>query len=111
MGEWKIDEGMPLPALFEQSRKVHSMASESTVDQETLRKGCEGFRRCEEMIGKIGLFSANETKEEISTTNLKYLLVNHVFEFAQFVKKLLGGCVEKFMKSVEMKVLTVQSVK
>ncbi|KAK9094009.1 hypothetical protein Scep_025478 [Stephania cephalantha] len=98
MGEWKIDEGMPLPALFEQSRKVHSMASESTVDQETLRKGCEGFRRCEEMIGKIGLFSANETKEDISTSNLKYLM---------FVKKLLGGCVEKFMKSVEMKVLTV----
>ncbi|KAK9143462.1 hypothetical protein Syun_012862 [Stephania yunnanensis] len=74
MGEWKIDEGMPLPALFEQSRKVHSMASESTIDQETLRKGCEGFRRCEEMIGKIGLFSANEAKEDISTSNLKYLL-------------------------------------
>ncbi|KAK9145569.1 hypothetical protein Sjap_005472 [Stephania japonica] len=101
MGEWKIDEEMPLPALFVQSRKIHSMASESALDQETLRKGCEGFRRCEEMIGKIGLFSANETKEDISTTYLKYLLIE---EYAQFVKKLLRGCVEKFMKSVEMKI-------
>jgi hypothetical protein len=27
------------------------------------------------MINKLGLFSANETKEDISTTDLKYILV------------------------------------
>lgn len=41
-----------------------------------LRKGCEALQQCEEMISKLGLFSANETKEDISTTNLKYILVN-----------------------------------
>jgi hypothetical protein len=27
------------------------------------------------MVSKLGLFSANESKEDVSTTNLKYLLV------------------------------------
>ncbi|KAJ4952592.1 hypothetical protein NE237_029424 [Protea cynaroides] len=74
MGELRMEE-LPLPALFEQGRKVHNLASESGVDQDTLRKGCEALQQCEEMISKLGLFSANETKEDISTTNLKYLLV------------------------------------
>ncbi|XP_008806428.1 PP2A regulatory subunit TAP46 [Phoenix dactylifera] len=74
MGEWKMEE-MPLPALFEQARKIHSMASESSADQETLRKGIEALRRCYEMVSKLGLFSSNETKDDVSTANLKYLLV------------------------------------
>lgn len=41
-----------------------------------MKKGCEMFQKCEDMIGKLGLFSSNETKEDISTNNLKYLLVN-----------------------------------
>ncbi|KAL6977867.1 PP2A regulatory subunit tap46 [Sarracenia purpurea var. burkii] len=68
-------EDMSLSALFEQARKIYLAASESGVDQETVRKGCEALQKCEEMVGKLGLFSANETKEDISTTNLKYLLV------------------------------------
>ncbi|GFY81831.1 2A phosphatase associated protein of 46 kD [Actinidia rufa] len=52
-----------------------SICSESGVDQETVRKGCEVLRHCEEMISKLGLFSSNETKDDISTTNLKYMLV------------------------------------
>nr|XP_019703466.1 PP2A regulatory subunit TAP46-like [Elaeis guineensis] len=75
MGESTMEE-MPLPALFEQARKIHSMATESSVDQETLRKGIEALRRCDEMISKLGLFSSNETKDDVSTANLKYLLVN-----------------------------------
>ncbi|PIN27122.1 Protein phosphatase 2A-associated protein [Handroanthus impetiginosus] len=68
-------EEMSLPVLFEQSRKIHQTASDSSVDQDIVRKGCELLKKCEEMIGKLGLFSPNETKEDISTTNLKYLLV------------------------------------
>ncbi|XP_057507904.1 PP2A regulatory subunit TAP46 [Actinidia eriantha] len=68
-------EEMSLPSLFEQARKIHLSASESGVDQETVRKGCEALRHCEEMISKLGLFSSNETKDDISTTNLKYMLV------------------------------------
>lgn len=74
MGEQKMEQ-MTLPALFEHVRKIHQMASDSVVDQETLRKGCEALRQCEEMISKLGLFSANETRDDISTANLKYILV------------------------------------
>lgn len=75
MGECTMEE-MSLPALFEQARKIHLSATESgETDQEVVRKGCESLEKCEEMISKLGLFSANETKDDISTTNLKYLLV------------------------------------
>lgn len=74
MIESKMEE-MPLPALFDHARNFHLAASESTADQETIRKGCEALRKCEEMVSKLGLFSSNETKEDISTNNLKYLLV------------------------------------
>lgn len=68
-------EEMTLPSLFEEARKIHSAASESSVDQETLRKGIELLRRCDEMVSRLGLFSSNETKDDVSTANLKYLLV------------------------------------
>ncbi|KAL3644211.1 hypothetical protein CASFOL_012143 [Castilleja foliolosa] len=54
-------------------------ASDSSVDQDTVRKGCEQLQKCEEMIGKLGLFSTNETKDDISTTKLKYLLCGEYF--------------------------------
>ncbi|KAH7839683.1 hypothetical protein Vadar_007310 [Vaccinium darrowii] len=84
MGE-RTMEDMSLPALFEQARKIHLAASESGVDQETLRKGCEALKRCEEMVSKLGLFSSNETKDDISTTNLKYLLV--LYYLAELTEK------------------------
>lgn len=68
-------EDMPLPALFEQARKIHATATESGADQELVKKGCEALNKCENMINRLGLFSANETKEDISTTDLKYILV------------------------------------
>ncbi|KAK4371681.1 hypothetical protein RND71_007065 [Anisodus tanguticus] len=74
MGELNIQD-MPLPALFEQGRKIHALTSESSINKDTVRKGCEILSVCEEMIGKLGLFSLNETKEDISTTNLKHILV------------------------------------
>ncbi|KAJ8565165.1 hypothetical protein K7X08_007741 [Anisodus acutangulus] len=74
MGELNIQD-MPLPALFEQGRKIHALTSESSINKDSVRKGCEILSVCEEMIGKLGLFSLNETKEDISTTNLKHILV------------------------------------
>lgn len=68
-------EDMPLPALFEQARKIHATATESGADQELVKKGCEALNKCENMINRLGLFSANETKEDISTTDLKYILM------------------------------------
>lgn len=49
-----------------------------------MRKGCEVLEKCEDMIYKLGMFSANVTMDDISTTNLKYLLVNFLFTFYMF---------------------------
>lgn len=68
-------EDLPLPALFEQARQTHSTAADSTVDQDKLKKACDILRQCNSMIDQLGLFSPNEGKEDISTTDLKYLLV------------------------------------
>ncbi|URD97196.1 PP2A regulatory subunit [Musa troglodytarum] len=76
-------EGMPLPMLFEEASKIHSMASESSVDQEVLRKGIQALLRfCDEMISKLGLFSSNETKDDVSTAKLKYLLLSVPFSLS-----------------------------
>ncbi|KAG6482700.1 hypothetical protein ZIOFF_059337 [Zingiber officinale] len=60
MGEWELDE-MPLPALFEEASKIRLM--------DVLRKGILALRRCDEMISKLGLFSSNETKEDVARFN------------------------------------------
>ncbi|KAM7267195.1 hypothetical protein ACFE04_009361 [Oxalis oulophora] len=78
---------LPLPSLFEQAQKIHNAATESNVDQDVVRKGCEILDKCEHMIDRIGLFSSNETKEDISTNNLKYLLVP--FYLAELTEKLV----------------------
>ncbi|KAK4273880.1 hypothetical protein QN277_017191 [Acacia crassicarpa] len=85
MGECKMED-MPLPSLFEQARKIHTTATESGADQELVRKGCEALGKCEDMINKLGLFSANETKDDISTTSLKYILVP--FYLAELTEKI-----------------------
>jgi hypothetical protein len=61
--------------VFEEARKIHSTATESGGDQEIVKKGCSALNKCEDMINKLGLFSSNETKEDISITDLKYILV------------------------------------
>lgn len=69
------DADLPLPALFDKASHLHSLASSSSLDQEGIRKGVDLLRRCDEMVSKLGLFSSNETKDDVSTANLKYLLV------------------------------------
>ncbi|KAL0317991.1 UNVERIFIED_CONTAM: PP2A regulatory subunit TAP46 [Sesamum angustifolium] len=92
---------MSLPVLFEQARKIHQAASDSSVDQDTVKKGCELLKKSEEMIGKLGLFSANETKEDISTTNLKYLLVPYY----------LGELTEKIAEEDRIRILKASQAK
>lgn len=77
---------MSLPALFEQARKIHQTATESGADQELVKKGCEALNRCDDMVNKLGLFSSNETKDDISTANLKYILVP--FYLAELTEKI-----------------------
>ncbi|KAK9665240.1 hypothetical protein RND81_14G099600 [Saponaria officinalis] len=100
MAESKMTE-MTLPSLLEQARKIHHLASDSSVDQESIRKGCEILQQCEEMIGKLGLFSSNETKDDISTANLKYLLVPYY----------LGELTEKIQQEDRLPVLKASQAK
>ncbi|KAM0837132.1 hypothetical protein ACQ4PT_061870 [Festuca glaucescens] len=66
---------LPLPALFDRASHLHALASSSSLDQEGIRRGVDLLRRCDDMVSKLGLFSSNETKDDVSTANLKYLLV------------------------------------
>ncbi|KAJ0909945.1 putative TAP46-like protein [Helianthus annuus] len=84
MGSLKMED-VSLPTLYDQARKITLLATDSTLDKETLRKGYEALQKCEDMISKLGLFSTNETKDEISTTNLKYILVP--FYLAELIEK------------------------
>ncbi|KAG9451112.1 hypothetical protein H6P81_011077 [Aristolochia fimbriata] len=74
MGEVNMGE-TPLPVLFEQAREIHSSVVNCGASQDLVERGCRLLQQCDEMVGKLGLFSSNETKEDISTANLKYLLV------------------------------------
>ncbi|KAG0479869.1 hypothetical protein HPP92_010491 [Vanilla planifolia] len=95
----KMDD-LSLPSLFELARKIHIKASESSVDQEVLKKGIEALRRCDEMVSKLGLFSSNETKDDVSTTNLKYLLVPFY----------LGELTEKILQDNRIEILKLSQV-
>ncbi|KAB2596797.1 PP2A regulatory subunit TAP46-like [Pyrus ussuriensis x Pyrus communis] len=95
MGELTMED-MPLPALFEQARKIHVAATESGGGRDA------GFwRSAMRMISKLGLFSANETKEDISTTNLKYLMVPYY----------LGELTEKVAQDDRISILKASQAK
>lgn len=88
-------EEMSLPALFEQAVKIYYAASDSSVDQDQLKNGIELLRRCDEMVSKLGLFSSNETVDDVSTANLKYILVPFY----------LGELIEKLAKEDRIEIL------
>ncbi|KAG8476369.1 hypothetical protein CXB51_033303 [Gossypium anomalum] len=94
-------EDMPLPAFFEQANKIHLTATESGADQDLVKKGCEALGKCEDMISKLGLFSSNETKDDISTTNLKYILVP--FYLAELTEKIVQDDRIQILKTSQAK--------
>ncbi|XP_057441308.1 PP2A regulatory subunit TAP46-like [Lotus japonicus] len=84
MGDTRVEE-LPLPALFEQAREIHATAN---ADQKVVKKGYETLQKCEDMVNKLGLFSSNETKEDISTGNLKYILALVPFYLAEMTEQI-----------------------
>ncbi|KAH9724111.1 PP2A regulatory subunit TAP46 [Citrus sinensis] len=100
MGEVSREE-LPLPSLFERGRKIHQIATESGCDPDAVRKGCEVLEKCEDMVGKLGLFSSNETKDDISTANLKYILVPYF----------LGELIEKIAQDDRLQILKASQAK
>ncbi|KAJ7514942.1 hypothetical protein O6H91_23G066200 [Diphasiastrum complanatum] len=71
----ELIEDLPLSTMFEQAQQIHSRSCTSQLELDELRKGCRLLEECQMKIDKFGLFSANEEKEDIATTHLKYLLV------------------------------------
>lgn len=100
MGEVSREE-LPLPSLFEQGRKIHRIATESGCDTDAVRKGCEVLEMCGDMVGKLGLFSSNETKDDISTTNIKYILVPYY----------LGELIERIAQDDRLQILKASQAK
>lgn len=61
--------------MLEHKTLLSNMYVVYLVGKDTVRKGIELLKRCDQMVSKLGLFSSNETKDDVSTSNLKYLLV------------------------------------
>ena len=72
------EPGSPRPSSRsprDRDRASGAYALGFSAAQDGIRTGVDLLRRCDEMVSKLGLFSPNETKEDVSTANLKYLLV------------------------------------
>ncbi|KAL2650186.1 hypothetical protein R1flu_018314 [Riccia fluitans] len=74
MGE-ELGEDAALPALFERAVQLYNLSQTSTLSAEQVSGAVGLLESCQEKIEQLGLFSANEEKEDISTADLKYLLV------------------------------------
>ncbi|KAI5063949.1 hypothetical protein GOP47_0020619 [Adiantum capillus-veneris] len=68
-------EQMSLPALFDRALQLHSRSLDPQITQDEAREGYELLQRCESLIDKLALFSSNEQKDDVTTGDLKYLLV------------------------------------
>ncbi|KAI4240498.1 MAG: hypothetical protein L6R40_005090 [Gallowayella cf. fulva] len=44
---------------------------------ETLSEALSGFQECRQLTERLAIFSANETEEDISSSDLRYLLIDH----------------------------------
>lgn len=73
-----------------------------------VRKGCEALKQCEEMISKLGLFSANESKDGISTINLKYLLV---ILWSSLLPPFHDVCLENFKRIEIQNIVSIEIFK
>lgn len=79
-------QDLPLTTLFDHAHELYTRSSSAGLSPEEVIRGCSLLRRCEELVDKLALFSANEDKEDISTGDLKYLLVP--FYLAELTEKL-----------------------
>ncbi|KAG4915229.1 hypothetical protein JHK87_052786 [Glycine soja] len=65
---------------------------------EVVKKGCEALHRCEDMVNNLGLFSPNKTKEDISTTNLKYILALDLLNMLKKEEEMLSAVKDRQSK-------------
>eukprot|EP00246_Nothoceros_aenigmaticus_P016534 TRINITY_DN7590_c0_g1_i2.p1 TRINITY_DN7590_c0_g1~~TRINITY_DN7590_c0_g1_i2.p1 ORF type:complete len:410 (-),score=57.88 TRINITY_DN7590_c0_g1_i2:704-1894(-) len=77
---------LPLTALFDQAYELYSNSISTGIGSDEVSRGCRLLQRCQELVYRLALFSANEEKEDISTADLKYLLIP--FYLADLTEKL-----------------------
>ena len=67
----------PLPVLFSRCHSVHQQqdAVVATRDDELLSAALALFQLAEAAVDRAGLFSANEDVDDLSTADMKYLLL------------------------------------
>lgn len=73
-----LKEHVALPTLFDKALQLHLRAQDSQITSDEAKEGCDLLQQCEGLIDKLGLFSSNEQKDDISTADLKYLLVPYL---------------------------------
>ena len=70
---------LPLPLLFRKAE--HSFERLDELSAEKLAQACsvtiQDFETCERFVRTLSLFSKNEEVEDISTSHLKYLLIDY----------------------------------
>lgn len=68
-------EQLPLSAAFIKAFQVHSNASRSSAECQHL---LDVLQHCEQLVEQGGLFSRNETQEDLSTASMRYLLISYL---------------------------------
>jgi hypothetical protein len=68
-------EQLPLSAAFSKAFRLHSNASRSPADCQQL---LDVLEHCEQLVEQGGLFSRNETQEDLSTASMRYLLISYL---------------------------------
>ncbi|CAM6083092.1 unnamed protein product [Calypogeia fissa] len=76
-----LGDDAPLSLLFERGQELYAVAESSALDPDQVARAVGLFERCQELIDKLSLFSSNEEKEDISTGDLKFLLVPYYLGF------------------------------
>lgn len=68
---------LPLPRLFAICREAYQHMEQVPAQQQSdaYQKALGNLRTCQRMVDSLGLFSANEEQDELSTSSMKYLLV------------------------------------
>jgi immunoglobulin-binding protein 1 len=75
---------MNLRTHFEAANRINNEVNDSplpSTDEELLGQVADGLahlRACEKLIAELGVFSVNETKDDINPSDLKYLLVPYL---------------------------------
>ena len=72
-------QDLPLPALFQRARatlkQLESLPASDPRVQQLVRQGTAVLRHAAHAVDALALFSANEDRDDLTTGDIKYLLI------------------------------------